>query len=99
MICTNGSLWTDRNMRELADQGLSSVIMSIDSHEVAKHEKNRGLPDVCRKIQRGERGLRPALGVQTTASVTREQVDRRLREAAGISSRPSASPVAPSATR
>src|SRR6266699_7063106 len=28
MICTNGSLWTERNMRELANAGLSSVIMS-----------------------------------------------------------------------
>src|SRR5437899_12118565 len=50
MICTNGSLWTEQNMRDLASDGLSSVIMSIDSHEVTKHEKNRGLPDVCRKI-------------------------------------------------
>src|SRR5947207_10888529 len=43
--------------------------MSIDAHDVSKHEKNRGLPEVCRKIQRanavfGERGI------QTTASVT-----------------------------
>src|SRR5581483_5442518 len=45
MICTNGSLWTDQNMRELAADGLSSVIMSIDAHDVAKHEKNRGLPE------------------------------------------------------
>src|SRR5271165_3420542 len=51
MICTNGSLWTDQNMRELAADGLSSVIMSIDAHDVSKHEKNRGLPEVCRKIQ------------------------------------------------
>ncbi len=69
MICTNGSLWTDQNMRDLADDGLSSVIMSIDSHEVAKHEKNRGLPDVCRKIQRAN-SVFSELGIQTTASVT-----------------------------
>src|SRR5213596_2917001 len=69
MICTNGSLWTDRNMRELAGDGLSSVIMSIDAHEVAKHEKNRGLPEVCRKIQRANAVFRE-LGIQTTASVT-----------------------------
>jgi MoaA/NifB/PqqE/SkfB family radical SAM enzyme len=69
MICTNGSLWTDENMRALANDGLSSVIMSIDSHDVAKHEKNRGLPDVCRKIQRANEVFRE-LGVQTTASVT-----------------------------
>src|SRR5262245_26079482 len=69
MICTNGSLWTERNMRELAGDGLSSVIMSIDSHEAGKHEKNRGLPDVCRKIQRANEVFH-ALGIQTTASVT-----------------------------
>src|SRR5206468_10882045 len=45
MVCTNGSLWTEQNMRDLAGDGLSSVIMSIDSHDVAKHEKNRGLPE------------------------------------------------------
>ncbi|MEW6160015.1 MAG: radical SAM protein [Verrucomicrobiota bacterium] len=69
MICTNGSLWTEENMRALANDGLSSVIMSIDSHDVRKHEKNRGLPDVCRKIQRAN-ALFAELGIQTTASVT-----------------------------
>src|SRR5437764_595847 len=69
MICTNGSLWTDENMRALANDGLSSVIMSIDSHDVAKHEKNRGLPDVCRKIQRANEVFHE-LDIQTTASVT-----------------------------
>jgi MoaA/NifB/PqqE/SkfB family radical SAM enzyme len=69
MICTNGSLWTDQNMRQLASDGLSSVIMSIDSHEVAKHEKNRGLPEVCRKIKHANKVF-DELGVQTTASVT-----------------------------
>jgi MoaA/NifB/PqqE/SkfB family radical SAM enzyme len=69
MICTNGSLWTDRNMQELASDGLSSVIMSIDAHEVTKHEKNRGLPDVCRKIKHANEVF-ARLQVQTTASVT-----------------------------
>jgi MoaA/NifB/PqqE/SkfB family radical SAM enzyme len=69
MICTNGSLWTDRNMRELAGEGLCSVIMSIDAHDVAAHEQNRGLPDVCRKIQRANEVFHE-VGVQTTASVT-----------------------------
>ena len=69
MICTNGSLWTDQNMRDLANDGLSSVIMSIDSHEVARHEKNRGLPDVCRKIKHANEVF-AQLGIQTTASVT-----------------------------
>src|SRR5215469_4314988 len=69
MVCTNGSLWTEQNMRDLASDGLTSVIMSIDSHDVAKHEKNRGLPDVCRKIQRANQVF-AELGIQTTASVT-----------------------------
>ena len=69
LICTNGSLWTEQNMRELAGDGLSSVVMSIDAHEVAAHEKNRGLPDVCRKIQRANEVF-ASLGIQTTASVT-----------------------------
>jgi len=69
MICTNGSLWTDQNMNQLAGDGLTSVIMSVDAHEVARHEKHRGLPDVCRKIQRANARF-GELGVQTTASVT-----------------------------
>jgi MoaA/NifB/PqqE/SkfB family radical SAM enzyme len=36
---------------------------------VAKHEANRGLPDVCRKIKWATEFLRSA-GVQTTASIT-----------------------------
>lgn len=69
MVCTNGSLWTDENMRALAHDGLSSVIMSIDAHDVARHEKNRGLPQVCRKIRRANEVF-AELGIQTTASVT-----------------------------
>jgi MoaA/NifB/PqqE/SkfB family radical SAM enzyme len=69
MICTNGGLWTEENMRGLAGAGLTSVIMSIDAHDIAKHEQNRGLPDVCRKIKRANEFFHSA-GVQTTASVT-----------------------------
>lgn len=69
MICTNGSLWTDQNMRALANAGLSSVIMSIDAHEIAKHEKNRGLPGVCLKMKKANQVLNE-LGIQTTASIT-----------------------------
>jgi MoaA/NifB/PqqE/SkfB family radical SAM enzyme len=69
MICTNGSLWTDRNLREFGNDGLCSVIMSIDAHDVTRHEKNRGLPEVCRKIKEANRVLKE-LGIPTTASVT-----------------------------
>ncbi len=69
MICTNGSLWTDANMRAMAGDGLSSVIMSVDAHDVALHEKNRGLPDVCRKMRHANEVF-AELGIQTTASIT-----------------------------
>ena len=69
MICTNGGLWTEENMRGLANDGLTSVIMSIDAHNIAKHEQNRGLPDVCRKIKQANEFFQSA-GVQTTASIT-----------------------------
>lgn len=69
MICTNGGLWTEENLRTLTDAGLASVIMSIDAHDVARHEANRGLPDVCRKIRRANEFFAGA-GIQTTASVT-----------------------------
>jgi MoaA/NifB/PqqE/SkfB family radical SAM enzyme len=69
MICTNGGLWTEENLRGLASDGLSSVIMSIDAHDAVKHEKNRGLPDVCRKIKRANEFFQSA-GIQTTASIT-----------------------------
>jgi MoaA/NifB/PqqE/SkfB family radical SAM enzyme len=69
MVCTNGSLWTTDNINTLARNGLSSVIMSIDAHDVRRHEKNRGLPDVCRKIKEANKQF-GELGIQTTASVT-----------------------------
>lgn len=69
MICTNGGLWNDDNMKALANDGLSSVIMSIDAHDVAKHETNRGLPDVCRKIKKANEFFH-SVGIQTTASIT-----------------------------
>jgi MoaA/NifB/PqqE/SkfB family radical SAM enzyme len=69
MICTNGGLWTEENMRGLASDGLTSVIMSIDAHDIAKHEKNRGLPDVCKKIKKANEFFH-SVGIQTTASIT-----------------------------
>ena len=69
MICTNGGLWTEENMRGLVDDGLTSVIMSIDAHDIPKHEQNRGLPDVCRKIKRANEFFH-GVGIQTTASIT-----------------------------
>src|SRR6195256_4322030 len=68
MVCTNGSLWTEQNMRDLAGDAFSGGIMSIDSHDVAKHEKNRGLPDVCKKIKRANEFFH-SVGIHTTARI------------------------------
>jgi MoaA/NifB/PqqE/SkfB family radical SAM enzyme len=83
MICTNGALWTDRNMAEFASEGLTSVIMSIDAHDVARHERNRGLPDVCRKIRHANEVF-AKLGVQTTASVTASKLIEDYAELPGF---------------
>src|SRR5580698_6201996 len=69
MICTNGGLWNEQNMRDLASDGMSSIIMSIDAHDIVKHEKNRGLPDVCKKIKRANEYFQ-GTDIQTTASIT-----------------------------
>ena len=69
MICTNGGLWNDENMRGFASDGLTSVIMSIDAHDITAHEKNRGLPDVCKKIKKANQFFH-SVGIQTTASIT-----------------------------
>jgi len=69
MICSNGSLWTDENIRMYAELGLTSVIMSIDATNIELHEKNRGLKGVCEKIAKANKLFRE-LGVESVASVT-----------------------------
>ena len=87
MVCTNGSLWTEENMRDLAAQGLASVIMSIDTYDARRHETNRGLPDVCRKIQRANEVF-AGLGLQTTASVTASRLIQDYQKLAGFPALP-----------
>src|SRR6202167_6114994 len=43
MICTNGGLWNDENMRGLASDGLPSSLLSIAPHDINAPQKNRGL--------------------------------------------------------
>jgi len=69
MICSNGSLWTDENIRMYAKLGLTSVIMSIDATNIELHEKNRGLKGVCEKIAKANKLFRE-LGIESVASVT-----------------------------
>lgn len=69
LLVTNGSLLTPQSCEELKKNGVSSVFISIDAHDVRAHEKNRGLPKVCERIRAANAGFKE-LGVQSTASVT-----------------------------
>src|SRR5450759_2317766 len=87
MICTNGGLWNDENMRGLASDGLTSVIMSIDAHDITAHEKNRGLPDVCKKIKKANQFFHSVgiqkLHVQLSADLAGEQLFELQRQRLG----------------
>ena len=69
MICTNGARLHSAMVRGLAEDGLSSCIISIDAPSAPIHEENRGLPNVCHRIREANALFRD-LGIQTTASVT-----------------------------
>ncbi len=60
-------------MRALVDAGLSSVFMSIDAHDISKHEPNRGLKDVCQKIMRANAFFANA-SIQSTASIIASRI-------------------------
>ncbi|NEN91322.1 MAG: radical SAM protein [Okeania sp. SIO3H1] len=69
MVVTNGGLLTPSKIHELADAGLSSLIISVDAATEEIHEKNRGLPGVCNKIKEANQVLK-YIGMYSTASVT-----------------------------
>lgn len=69
MVCTNGSHLTPDFIPALHKAGLQSVIISIDAPSVQLHEQNRGLKNVCQKIQEANKLLQQC-HIQTTASVT-----------------------------
>lgn len=69
MVVTNAGILNEAKIRELADAGLSSFIISIDAANREVHEKNRGLPGVCDKIQEANHIL-DDIGISATASVT-----------------------------
>ena len=69
MVVTNGGLLTPSKIHELADAGLSSLIISVDAATEEIHEKNRGLLGVCNKIKAANKVLKD-IGMYSTASVT-----------------------------
>ena len=69
MLVTNGSLLTPKRIEALAEAGVASVFISIDTTVAEKHEQNRGLRGVCDRIREANAHFR-RLGIGTTASVT-----------------------------
>ncbi len=69
MVVTNGGLLTPNKIHELADAGLSSLIISVDAATQEIHENNRGLPGVCSRIKEANKVLKN-IGMYSTASVT-----------------------------
>jgi MoaA/NifB/PqqE/SkfB family radical SAM enzyme len=67
-LITNGWKLPDR-ADALADAGLQNLLVSIDSADMAVHERNRGLRGVSHRIGRGVARIR-ARGVPVVASVT-----------------------------
>jgi MoaA/NifB/PqqE/SkfB family radical SAM enzyme len=67
-IITNGWLLPNK-LESLINAGLHTLLISIDSHSMAEHERNRGLPRLGDRIRDGLRLARKA-GLPTIASVT-----------------------------
>jgi MoaA/NifB/PqqE/SkfB family radical SAM enzyme len=69
LLVTNAGLLKPHRIRELAEAGLSSFIISIDAANAETHERNRGLPGVCERIREANAVI-DELGLHSTASVT-----------------------------
>ena len=67
-IITNGWLLPNK-LESLINPGLHTLLISIDSHSMAEHERNRGLPRLGDRIRDGLQLARQAR-LPTIASVT-----------------------------
>jgi MoaA/NifB/PqqE/SkfB family radical SAM enzyme len=67
-LITNGWLLPQK-IEALADAGLGTLLVSIDSHSLPEHEINRGLKGLGERIRRGLAIARQC-GITTLASVT-----------------------------
>ncbi len=51
-LITNGWLLPEK-IERIAKAGLATLLVSLDSHSIAAHEKNRGLRGLCERIRKG----------------------------------------------
>ena len=73
VLGTNGVMLTDARARELAENGLKGVGLSLDSLEARKHDEFRGVPGTWRKtVDAIESCRRHGLAVQIHTTATRE---------------------------
>jgi MoaA/NifB/PqqE/SkfB family radical SAM enzyme len=68
VLITNGWLLPQK-IRGLIAAGLGTLLVSIDSHSLTDHERNRGLQGVGERVREGLAVARPN-GIPTLASVT-----------------------------
>lgn len=69
MVVSNAGLLKTHKLEELANAGISSLIISIDAADAQTHEDNRGLPGVAERIREAN-AFMAARKLHTTASVT-----------------------------
>ena len=67
-LITNG-WFLPQKIQSLADAGLGTLLVSIDSHSIEEHERNRGLHGVGERVRQGLAVARDN-GIPTLASVT-----------------------------
>lgn len=67
-MITNGWLLPVK-FEKVAKAGLATLLVSLDSHSIAEHEKNRGLRGLCERIREGVAMAR-SYGIATISVVT-----------------------------
>ncbi|HHT9119807.1 MAG TPA: radical SAM protein [Candidatus Hypogeohydataceae bacterium YC41] len=73
MMSTNASYLKESAVREMKEAGLGTLFISIDAPSAEEHERNRGLPGVCKNIKEMVPLLKQA-GINCIASVTISKV-------------------------
>jgi MoaA/NifB/PqqE/SkfB family radical SAM enzyme len=87
ILFTNGMLLTDENVDRLADAGLYTLFVSIDSDTAQEHDRLRGVPGLFDKAVRGlkkmrEKGVFVAISSYASRSGTERGMYRRMYELA-----------------
>jgi MoaA/NifB/PqqE/SkfB family radical SAM enzyme len=73
ILFTNGFLLTDENVEKLADAGLYSLFVSLDSPDLQEHDRMRGLPGLSEVAIQGMKKMKSKgifVGISSYASRT-----------------------------